>query len=345
MRRLLFLLVLATLPALAQKTPDPKPAATVAPVFQTFAEIAVYPRRDAPAAVVSRNESRITAEVSAVVTELNAEVGEIVAKGAVLARLDARDFELALARARAAEESAKARLALAEAQLKRARELKAEGFISPDALLQRETEVSVVAADLKSAVAAHATAKHSLEKCVIRAPYRAIVKARSGQVGELASANAALYTLSEAEHLEVAAQIPAQDAASLAQAKDMVFVGQEGRYALSLLRISPAIDRAARTREARLSFKGKAPLAGAEGQVEWRESQAHLPAEFLLRRGKELGAFVEEGGKARFLSLPQAQEGRPARVTLAAGTRVAGVGRHTLADGQALAPVSAAAGK
>ena len=344
MRRLLPLFVLAALPAFGQNPAATTPAPPTA-AFRAFSEIAVYPTRDAPAAVVSRNESRIVAEVPAVVLELLAEVGEVVAKGAVLARLDARDYELALARARAAEESSKARLALAEAQLKRARELKSEGFISPDALLQRETEMAVVAAELKSAQAAQATAKHNLEKCIIRAPYRAIVKARSGQVGELAGASAPLYTLTDADRLEVAAQVPAQDAASLAAAKERLFVGQDGRYPVTLLRISPAIDRAARTREARLAVAGKAPLPGAEGRLEWADAQAHLPAEVLLRRGKELGVFVDDNGKARFLPLPEAQEGRPARAALAPAARVAGPNRHTLSDGQALAPTAAAGGK
>lgn len=344
MRCLFPLLFLAALPAFAQK-PATTPPAQPAAVFRPFGEIAVYPTRDAPAAVVSRNESRIVAEVPAMVQELLAEVGEVVAKGALIARLDARDYELALARARAAEESAKARLALAEAQLKRARELRTEGFISPDALLQRETEVAVVAADLKSAQAAQATARHNLDKCLIRAPFRAIVKARTGQVGEVAGANAPLYTLTDADRLEVAAQVPAQDAASLALAKERSFVGQDGRHPVTLLRISPAIDRAARTREARLAFSGKAPLPGAEGRLVWRETEAQLPAEVLLRRGKELGVFVDEGGKARFVPLPEAQEGRPARAALAPTARVAGLNRHTLSEGQVLAPASAAGGK
>ncbi|MBI3147688.1 MAG: efflux RND transporter periplasmic adaptor subunit [Betaproteobacteria bacterium] len=345
MRRAFSLLVLAALPAFAQPAPQPQPAALPAPVFHDFATVAVYPQREAPAAVVSRNESRIAAELPAVVLEMNAEVGEVVAKGSVLARLDPRDYELALARARAAEESTKARLALAEAQLKRARELKAEGFISADALLQRETELAVVAAELKSAAAALATARHNLDKCVIRAPYRAIVRSRGGQVGELAGSGVPLYTLTEAERLEVAAQVPAREASDLAQAKDFHFVGQDGHFALALLRISPAIDRAARTREVRLAFKGKAPLPGAEGRLEWRDAQAHLPAEYLLRRGKELGVFLNEAGKARFLPLPEAQEGRPVRAALAPSARVAGAGRHALSDGQALTPVGAVGGK
>lgn len=338
-------LLFAALPTAAQ-TPAPAAApAQPAVEFRAFADIAVYPRRDAPAAVLARNETRLAAEIPAVMSELTAEPGEIVAKGAVLARLDARDYELALERARAAEQSAKARLALAEAQLKRARELKAEGFISKDALNQRETETAVVSADLRAAAAALATAQRNLEKCVIRAPFKAIVKTRNGQVGELAAVGAPLYTLLDAERLEVSAQVPAREAAPLAAAKEVQFVGQDGRRALRLLRISPAIDRAARTREARLAFT-TAPLpSGSEGRIEWRDPTPHLPPDYLLRRGAALGYFLLEAGKARFVALPEAQEGRPAAVALAATAQVAGRGRLSLSEGQAIANTPAASGR
>ena len=343
MRRLLLSLslALAAAPALAQTTAAPKlPPLEV--TFRSFSEIALHPLRDAPAAVVSLNESRIAAEVTAVIVSMNAEVGQVMEKGAVLARLDARDAALALERAGAADASAKARLGLAEAQLRRARELKEKNFISQEALNQRETEVAVVAADARAARAALATARRTLDKCVIRAPYRAIVRTRSGQVGELAGAGTALYTLVDADRLEIAAQVPARDADQLANVKDIEFVGQDGRRAVSLIRISPAIERAARTREVRLRFEAAAVSPGAEGRITWRDPAAHVPPEYLVRRGAQLGVFVLEAGKARFVALAEAQEGRPAPVDLQPGTRIAADGRYTLSDGQTIAAPTAA---
>ena len=340
MRRLILSLALAAAPALAQTTAAPKPPQPE-PSFRTFGEIAQHPLREAPAAVVSLNESRIAAEVAAVIVSMNAEVGQVVEKGAVLARLDARDSALALDRAAAAEASAKARLGLAEAQLRRARELKEKNFISQEALNHRETEVAVVAADARAARAALDTARRNLDKCILRAPFRAIVRARSGQVGELAGIGTALYTLLDADRLEIAAQVPARDAEQLAQVKDIAFVGQDGRHAVSLIRISPAIERAARTREVRLHFKGTAVSPGAEGRIAWRDPAAHIPPEYLVRRGAQLGVFVLEAGKARFVPLAEAQEGRPTPAELKSDARIAADGRHALSDGQAVADKSA----
>lgn len=324
------ILALAAMPLAAQQ-PAP-PAVTLQP----FGQLAIHPQREAPATAISLNESRIAAEVTASIESMAAEAGQVVARGAVLARLDARDHELAVARARAASESALARQSLAEAQLRRARELKAQGFISQEALNQRETEVAVVTAETKSARAALDTARRNLEKCVIRAPFRAIVRSRSGQVGELAVAGSPLYVLVDADRIEVSAQVPARGADTLARAEAIEFVSQSGRHAVRLERISPAVERAARTREARLAFVRDKALSGTEGRIVWRDPIAHVPAELIVRRGKELGVFVADEGKARFHVLPEAQEGRPAALDLPVATQIVVSGRHGLADGQAV---------
>ena len=141
-------------------------------------DIAVFPERDAPASVLAANESKIAAEVAGQIVELTDAVGGVVPKGAVLARIDARDYELALARARAALDASRARTLQAETQLTRARDLHAKNFISADGLIQRETEAAVQRADVKLNEAQLASAERNLAKCVIRAPFAAVVRAR-----------------------------------------------------------------------------------------------------------------------------------------------------------------------
>lgn len=71
-------------------------------------EIAVHPERVAQARVVSLNESRIAAELAARVEALTVEPGQRVGRGAVLARLDCRDYRLASERAEAERAAAEA---------------------------------------------------------------------------------------------------------------------------------------------------------------------------------------------------------------------------------------------
>lgn len=314
------------------------PAAQAEPAVatKTLAEVALYPQREASAQAVARNESRIAAEIAARIAEIPVEVGQTVARGAVVARLDCRDQELARERAKAALAAARSRLALAEQQLGRARGLVAKGFISRDALDARETEVEVLRADSVQARVQLATAERAVGKCALRAPFPAIVRQRLGQVGELAAPGTPLVALADASRIEVAAQLQPRDAGSLRAASDVRFVGDGGERPLKLLRISPAIDTQARTVEARLAFVAEPAPPGAAGRIVWRESAPHLPPEVVVRRNGRLGVFVDAGGVARFHELPGAQEGRPAAVSLPAGARVVVQGQLALRDGQRL---------
>lgn len=316
------------LPAQAQE----RPAVSVKPL----AEVAIHPQRDASAQVVSLNESRIAAEIAGRIEAVPIEVGQRIAHGAVVARIDCRDHELARQRAAAALTAARSRLALAEQQLARARDLQAQGFFAEEALAARVTEVEVLRADAAQAEAQLGSAARSVGKCVVRAPFAAIVRERLGQVGELAAPGSPLAVLVDAGRIEVAAQMQAKDAPSLERAPAVRFLGPDGERALALVRISPAIDPQTRAVDARLRFTGPAAAPGASGRVVWRDDAPHVPPELLVRRGGRLGVFVDDAGIARFHALTEAQEGRPARVGLAPEARIVVKGQLALEDGQRL---------
>lgn len=335
-----FLLALAAAPAPAKKNlapPPQEPRRAGAVVTRTLAEVALYPEREAAAQAVSLNESRIAAEIAGRIEAIEVEPGERVARGALLARLDCRDHEIAAARARAALEGARARLALAEQQHERARELAARGFFSAEALAARATEARVLRAEVEQAKAQAAGAEHAVEKCVVRAPFPAIVRERLGHVGELAAPGTPLVALAAADRIEVSAQVPLALAESLRRAAAVRFDGDGGMRELRLLRISPAIEPRARTVEARLAFAAAPAAPGAAGRIRWRDPEPHLPPEILVRRAGALGVFLDEGGVARFHALEGAQEGRPARAArLSPATRLVVSGQFELEDGRTL---------
>lgn len=323
------LFIAAALPALALAQ---SPSSGV--IAKPFREIALHPEREAPAQVLSVNEARVAAEIGAPVLEIPAEVGQVLGKGALVARLDCTDHELARERAKAAHAAARSRVQLSEQQLARARELEKQGFFSKEALAQRETELSVLRADAAQAEASLATAERTVAKCVVRAPYRAIVKQRFASVGDLAAPGTPLVALIDAGRIEVAAQVQLRDAATLSKARALHFVVEGATHELRLVRVSPAVSREARTVEARLALKTPAAAApGLEGRLIWRDPRAHLPAAAIVRRGGALGAFVLEGGVARFVPVPEAQEGRPAAAALAPGASVVIEGQLALREG------------
>ncbi len=331
------LLVLAILPPFAAgRTAAGEPAEAIPITAQPLTELAVYPQLRAPASVLSDNDSRISAEVSARIIEIPVRVGEVVEKGALLARLDGTDFELALAREEAALQALRARLELADYQLSRARTLSRKQAVSEELLKQRETDLSNLRAQLAGQEVALAQAKRRLEQCTLRAPFAAVISERLASVGELAGPGSALLQIIDNRHLEVSAQLQAALADSLPRAERPELVTSQRRYPLVLRRIVPAFDPRARTREARLQFSAEHALPGSAGELVWRSQQPHLPAELLSRRDGRLGVFIVDGERAKFIPLPQAEEGRPALVSLPEQTPVVTLGRFRLQDGDAV---------
>ncbi len=341
MRRLpIPILLLLPLLAACGKSED-KPAVPVqnSPASVTAmpaSEVAVYPRLTAQAQVTSRNISRLAAQISARVVALPVEAGQKIGRGSVVAQLDCRDHAIALKQSQAALTAAEARLKLSALQIKRSEELASKGFISGDALDQKRTELNIAQADRDLALSQVASAQSNVGKCVITAPFAAIVETVPGNVGELASPGTPLVTLWDVQSLEVSAQVQAKDAESLAGADSIEFHTLGGVYPLKLKRVSPALSGTSRTQEARLGFAKDTPKPGATGQIQWQALAPHLPADLLVMRGGKLGMFVLEGDKARFVPIDGAQEGRPAPVAIADGMTVITEGRYALQDGQAV---------
>jgi RND family efflux transporter MFP subunit len=321
-------------------------AQTAAPVVEIgvkpLREVALPDRRTAPASVIAPNDSRIAAEVTAKVARIHAEVGGTVKAGQLLLELDAADYRLALAQADAQVTAARARVALAEQRLQQALTLIKKQFVSDDAVLELKTGVQAAEADLDVAHAQRAVAARNVEKCRIVAPFAGVVLERQAQVGAMAAPGAALLRLVDLAPPEIEAQAQADQADALPRATEITFDNQGKPYPARLLRLSPVVDVAARTRVARLAFTGRAvPPAGSSGTLRWLTPDLLLPPELLVKRDQELGAFVVESGRARFVPAPTAQEGRPFAIALPPETPVVVRGQQGLNNGQ---PVTVANG-
>ncbi|MBP6777452.1 MAG: efflux RND transporter periplasmic adaptor subunit [Piscinibacter sp.] len=332
--------------ARAQAASAAAASAPAAVQSQRYADAAVHPRREATAAVLARNESRISAEVPGRILRWHRDAGENVAKGEWLVEIDGADYRIARDRAASAVDAQQARLALAERQLARARELQAQSFVSPEVVNQRETEASLARAELASARQQLAAAELALARTRVAAPFAATVRQRLAQAGEVVAAGAPLYVLVERGEAEVAATLAPADAAGLRAAGAWVFEGADGRaLALQLRRVSDVVSASSRSVEARFAFKGEAAAPGAEGRVRWQDARPHVPPAAMVRRDGTLGVFVVEGGRARFVPLPGAQEARAAPLALPADARLVVQGQHTLANGQAVPGAAASAAR
>jgi RND family efflux transporter MFP subunit len=293
-----------------------------------LSEVAVYPEFRVSAQVLPAEEARLAAEVSARVVRLPVRVGMGVGKGAVLAELDASQYRIDVARAQAQADLTANRIRLAESQLAQGEALAAKGFVSPEALRVRQTEVAVLKSELAAARQTVAAARLALARTTIRAPFAGVVKERSASIGDLAGPGTPLVVLAAVQEPELRAAVPAEQLAGL-EASSPRLVAGELAVPVTVRRVSPLVDKAGQTRE--VIFAAAAPLPpGLAGEVRWASRQPWLPAGFVQRREGRLGAYLERDGQAVFVALPQAQVGRPVAVDWPADTRVIDTGRQAL---------------
>ncbi len=301
-----------------------------------LADIAVYPGKYAPATVVSLNNTAVSTQVGARIDKISVRVADIVEPGSVLARLDCTDFELAKQQVEANIASLLARIELAERRLTRTETLVEKQTVSEELLDQREADLAVLRADYQGALSRLDKSKLDISRCMIVSPYKAVIAARTGSVGEFAEKGTKLFEIVDIGQLEVSAQVPATEIGQVVTIKDLYFEDSTGRYDIELRAVAPTVNTRTRNREARLLFSNTAALPGAAGKLVWQDNRPHISARVLVRRQDSLGVFIADRGKARFHALPGAQQGRAAPTALPLDTSVVTEGQYGLQDGEAI---------
>lgn len=308
---------------------------------QSLEELVVFPEASAPAKVITLNDSHLSAEVNAVIVHMPVEVGEVVEPGTPLIQLEKEDLALALKRAEATLKSLIANRTLAKRQLDRIQSLASKSLISEEELNQRQTTLTVSEAEIAVQRIAIKQLKRDLEKTVIRAPFKAIVVEHLSHVGELARPGTPLIRILDADRILGVAKLPPHDSLSLSKASKIEFVNGNDRYRVQVYSVTPALDIRERTQEVRLRFVDKPALIGATGDIVWRHKEPYLSTEFLVRRKGKMGVFVVKEGHARFIDLPGAEEGRPAKIDLPNETFIIVDGRFVIQDGDPVRAIQA----
>ncbi|KPJ81912.1 MAG: hypothetical protein AMJ58_03320 [Gammaproteobacteria bacterium SG8_30] len=151
--------------------------------------------------VVARRLATVSSKVTGRILEVQFEEGTHVASAQVLARLDDSTVRAAydvatrqLAAARTAVREVEVRLAEANRERDRLRELRKDNLVSVSALDAAEAEASALAARLESARAEVGVAEgtvrvraQELDDFVIRAPFAGVIISKDAQPGEMVS--------------------------------------------------------------------------------------------------------------------------------------------------------------
>ena len=314
------------------------PAEPVPVRTQPLAELAIYPESNASAVVVSLNDAAIASEVDALVVEVPVRVGDSVKAGAVLVQLACKDFELDRARLQAERQATQARLELAQWQLKQTETLAAQQTLPQQQVQEKRSQLAVLRGDLAAHAARLETTARQIAHCTVKAPFAGVVTARLLAVGQFATRGTPLIRLLDTSHSEVSAQVSSRETPALQKAKALVFEHNGKRYPLRLRTVLPMIRSETGTQEVRLDFVGRKTDPGAAGRLLWRDQTMHIATEFFVKRGEQLGVFIESAGVAHFQPLPDAQNGRPAVIDLPPDTRIIVSGHYNLNDNTIVKP-------
>jgi membrane fusion protein, multidrug efflux system len=133
----------------------------------------------------------LRAQVGGTLTEIHFKDGQIVHKGDLLFVIDPRPYEIKLEQAKAALQTATARVELANTQLSRAQSLRRNEFATQETVDQRTNEQDASKAAVEDAKARIRDAELDLEYSQLRAPFTGRIGARQVSIGSLVAGSRA----------------------------------------------------------------------------------------------------------------------------------------------------------
>ncbi|MFZ6742335.1 efflux RND transporter periplasmic adaptor subunit [Undibacterium sp. JH2W] len=287
-----------------------------------------YAQLTASGYVVAQRRAAVASKATGRLIQLNVREGSQVKQGDLLAKLDASDILAAKAQAQAGIRQAEAGVAQAnvellnaESELKRSQGLRAQGFLSPQALDTASNRVNMARAAIKSAQAAVGVAQAqykvqqvSQDFTEIRAPFDGVVLVKNANVGDIitpfsnaAGSQGAVVTMADMTTLEVEADV---SESNLAKAK----IGSpveitldalpDSRFKGSIVGIVPTVDRAKATVMTKIRFEKLDPRILPEMSAKVTIlSQAITDADQLSLLAINPKAVVEHEGKKQVYRL------------------------------------------
>ncbi len=195
-------------------------------------------------------EIRIAPRVAGRLVELHADEGDVVRKGALLARLEDVDLKAQVA-------ELQARVELTAADHRRNLELRRTGMVSQAAVDRSRT-------DLEAAQAAVRRAREQVGFTRLLAPDDGRIIRRDGEVGEYIPVNQALFYMAAEGPLRITAEVDEEDVPRVQPGQDVLihsdaFPGQV--FAGRVDQITPRGDTTARSYRVRIALTGHPPLA------------------------------------------------------------------------------------
>lgn len=305
----------------------------------SYKDVAFYPEHNTAAEVIARHDSKVSAEISAVVLDVNHDTGDRVNAGDSVVTLDCRTYELRLQQAQAAHDAVIAQYENAKKLFASAQKLQKQNNISQELYNQRNADASRLKAELINTKAGIENAKNDVDKCNIKAPYDGYISERFISKGEHALPGTPMFQMVTSEQGRVEAHINSFEYESFLQGSNYRYVFNGISYELTVDSILPVLDKNYRTHTARLSFAGTPAATGSHGELIWRDNKLALPSSLVVVRNRQAGVLIMNSNNAKFIPVDAYTEGHPATIELEADTQIISTGRHGLNDGDSISVV------
>jgi RND family efflux transporter MFP subunit len=282
------------------------PAAEVAFDTQVLEPQSLDQIRSAPGTVESRQNSRISAEVSGRVEALPYDAGDQVEKGTTLVRLDDSDLRAQLNVAQAALNAAEARVQEAQQDFNRTKRLYEQKSASQQQMDRATAALEGARAQESKAEAEIRTLRIRLDKTTIKAPFDGVVVTQHIEEGELAQPGTPLVTVLDPERLRLTARVQESRVPELmGNGKARIWIpALQKRFGAERVTVVPQGDRTTHTFQVRLRLPESAPVsAGMFGRAEFLLGKTEtlvVPPEAVVRRSEITGVYVVENGKVSF---------------------------------------------
>ncbi len=343
-------IVLASALLAACSKPEPAPAPVRAVKVITVGEVGLQSAFEYSGEVRARVEQRLGFRVAGKVIQRQAEVGQRVKAGQILAQLDPQDYRLAADAARAAVAAAATNRDLAAADFKRFQSLKDQNFISGAELERREAALKAAEAQVNQAQAQLANTGNQVGYANLVATAAGVVVAVEAEVGQVVSAGTPVVRVAQDGPRDVVFSVPEGQLALIAvgtQAKAKRWDATSADVQGAVRELAASADPLTRTFQAKLSIAAAENLPlGATVYVypEFKEAQGataiKLPTSSLMQSAQ---------GSSQVMLLDTASMTvKPVNVTVATadgneaviasgvkpGDVVVAVGAHVLSPGQ-----------
>lgn len=254
------------------KNEDIRPE-SVRPVF--YQEAGSFHRNDtmvSSGVIQSATEAKLSFKVGGLIGKVFVDMGDTVQRGAVIARLDATDYQIQLDRASASLKNAEAQLETARSAFARVGNLYVNNHVSLSDYEKARLQADFSESMLKTARSQWEAARNQLEYTVLRAPFDGVVTAVMARENEMTGAGLPIVLVATAQQLEFKTTLPEKMIGQITRGADVTvslhsIPGQTFRGYIS--EVSPGVSSASSFPViVRLTGDVKGLLPGMTGSVE-----------------------------------------------------------------------------